>query len=101
LNKCIRKFFYKRKTESVRKIIVPGNSQSLWKAVRTAKDVNLSSLPTHIFEANVEIKIENLVDCFANHFDSKIKNLLEELNVDPNVYNVKRKVNAPNKCSCP
>ena len=97
MNKCISKFFYKRKTESIRKIIVPGNPQSLWKAVRTAKDVNLSLLPTGMFEANVEIKEENLVDCFANHFEGKVQNLLEEVKVEPNVYNGKRKVNAANK----
>ena len=39
LNKEIRKHFYIKRKENVRRKIIPGNSKSLWDAVKTAKDI--------------------------------------------------------------
>ena len=45
LNKEIKYFFFQSKGKSVRHGIIPGNSKSLWDAVKIAKDINSNSLP--------------------------------------------------------
>ena len=76
LNREIRNFFHTKKNERIRKIILPGNTQSLWKAVKVSKDVNTSSLPSSMHEENVEIGENTLPDRFASFFDKKVKKLL-------------------------
>ena len=93
LNREIRNFFHTKKNERIRKIILPGNTQSLWKAVKVAKDVNTSSLPSSMHEENVEIEENTLPDRFASFYDKKVKKLLEEVQIDDDVYNGRRKVN--------
>ena len=92
LNQDIKNYFSKKRTEKIRKIIVPGNSKSIWKAVKVAKDVNTTTLPTTMFEKNVEIPENLLPDRFAGFFDIKIKNLLEEVEVDDSVYNGRKQI---------
>ena len=81
----------------VRKMVIPGNTNSLWKAVKTAMDVNISSLPKTLYENEQEIPNEELPDRFAKYFDTKIKNIIEELAINEEVYNGKRKVEENNK----
>ena len=69
----IKRFYHNRKTNEVKRAIIPGNSSSLWKAVRIAKDVNFNNLPDTMYEAESEITSSKLVDRFAAFFDSKIK----------------------------
>ena len=45
LNKEIKYFFHKQKIRKIRNGILPGNSKSLWNAVKVAKDINVNSLP--------------------------------------------------------
>ena len=82
LNIEIRKFFNENKSKQVRRTIKPGDSQSLWKAVRNAKDTNTSTLPKCMFLDGIEISNSSLPDSFASHFDSKISALLNEVSVD-------------------
>ena len=96
LNIEIRKFFNENKSKQVRRTIKPGDSQSLWKAVRNANDTNTSTLPKCMFLDGIEISNSSLPDSFASHFDSKISALLNEVSVDDSVYNGDRKVNAIN-----
>jgi hypothetical protein len=65
---------------------VPGNSQSIWKAVKTGKDINVTSLPSTVFKENMKIKEKMLPDSFANYFDNKIIKLLVKIQIDDNVY---------------
>jgi hypothetical protein len=64
LNKEIRDLFQKKKSKKVCKTIIPGNTQSLWKAVKIAKDVNVSHLPKTFYENNQEIPRDSLPDRF-------------------------------------
>jgi hypothetical protein len=72
----IKGFWNKSKSLQVRRIIKPGNSQSLWKAVNMARDVNLDSLPRSMCENAQEIQREVLPDKFASFFHNKIVTLL-------------------------
>jgi hypothetical protein len=81
----------------VRKKVIPGNTNSLWKAVRTAMDINVSSLPKTLYENEQKIPNEGLPDRFAKYFDLKIKNTFEELAKNEEVFNGKRKVEENNK----
>ena len=42
LNKEIKKIYYLNKGNCIRRKILPGNSKSLWDAVKVAKDINLA-----------------------------------------------------------
>ena len=92
LNKEIKRFFNTKKTVNVRRVIKPGNCQSLWKAVKIAKDVNLDSLPKSMSENNIEIPNEILPDRFAKFFNNKIVQLLADVTVHDEVYNGSRRV---------
>ena len=48
LNKEIKNFFHEKKKSKVRRKIQPGNSTSLWKAVKKANDVDINELPNTI-----------------------------------------------------
>ena len=45
LNREIKAHFHMKTKTNTRRSIVPGNSSSLWKAVKVAKDVNTNDLP--------------------------------------------------------
>ena len=53
LNKEIKKYFYHSKATSVRRGIMPGNSKSLWEAVRISKDINSSMIPDEMFQNQI------------------------------------------------
>ena len=55
LNSEIKRYFHNQKASKVRRSIYPGNTGSLWKAVKTAKDVNTKDLPSTMYENNVPI----------------------------------------------
>ena len=97
LNKLIRRFFFNTKAERIRKIILPGNSESLWKAVKAAKDINVNSLPKRMFENNYEIEEDSLQQRFASFFDQKIKKILDDVKISPMVYNGINKITNGNR----
>ncbi len=45
LDKVIKNYYHSIKAKDVRCKIVPGNSKSLWQAVKVSKDLNVSKLP--------------------------------------------------------
>ena len=93
----IRQFYHKKKATSVRKAIIPGNASSLWKAVNIAKDVQTNLLPKTLFESGNQIQPEDVPESFARFFDNKIKDVLADTSIDPNVYNGTRKVDSEPK----
>ena len=97
LDSKIRSFYHKRKTNDVRRSIIPGNTSSLWKAVNVAKDVHKNTLPKTLFKSNEQISPAEVPESFAKFFDDKIKHVLEETMVDDTVYNGVKKVNAESK----
>ena len=97
LDRIIKCYFNETKSKKVRNMIIPGNTNSLWKAVKTAMDCNVSNLPKTLFKNNLEVPIDAIPDRFAEYFDLKIKNILEEVRIDETVYNGTRKVEEENK----
>ena len=82
------KFYYhNNRARTIRRCIKPGNSKSLWTAVKCAKDQNHNGLPATMLESGVEIPKANLPDRFANYFDKKIKDVIGRIELDENVYN--------------
>ena len=82
------------KTSLVRRGILPGNSKSLWTAVKKAKGLNVTQLPETLTLNSLTIPNDNLPDSFADFFSNKVKNIVNECNIDQNVYNGTRKINA-------
>ena len=58
----IKCHFFQEKRKKVRRGILPGNSKSLWTAVRIAKDQNIESLPKTLYSNGIEIKGKTLQD---------------------------------------
>jgi hypothetical protein len=83
--------------KQIRKIIQPGKTRSLWKAVKVAKDVGTSTLPSTMFERSIKIKESTLTDRFADFFDTKIKNLHNEVERDDSVYNGRKLITTTDK----
>ena len=93
LNKEIKHYFYQHKGNTIRKNILPGNSKTLWDAVKTAKDINQSSLPEEMFFNQIKVDPNNLPSVFGTFFLNKVKSITDNININPNVYNGIRKVN--------
>ena len=68
LNKEIKQYFYIQKSNQVRRSILPGNSKSLWDAVRIAKDQNAPALPDNMSVNETIIENCNLPTEFAKFF---------------------------------
>ena len=96
LNKEVKSHFYREKTKNVRRGIIPGNSKSLWSAVRVAEDTGSESIPNRMKYVNKVVTGQEVADCFAYFFDTKVRNIVNSLRVDPGVYNGVRKLNSQN-----
>ena len=92
LNFEIKNHFVSIKRKNVRRGIIPGNSKTLWDAVNVAKDRNIEDLPQKMYKNNTHIPNSELPDVFANYFDSKVCNILNDVTIDATVYNGKRLV---------
>jgi hypothetical protein len=79
LNKFIRNYHYEERKQHIRKKIVPGNSKSLWDAVKIARDIEPTHLPTEMVKDGVCYALEDLPMAFSNHFESKIRDLEKDL----------------------
>ena len=55
INKELKIHFNTTKAKRVRRNIVPGNTASLWRAVKIAKDINVTSIPNIIKENGIHI----------------------------------------------
>ena len=78
----------------MRKGILPGNSKSLWKAVKIAKNVSPTSIPINMKINNTVIPSHNVADSFAIFFEKKVAKIVGETVVNQNVYNGRRKLMA-------
>ena len=92
LNKDIKSFFHKTKAKSIRKTIIPGNSKSLWDAVKKAKDLNTQNLPDTLFLNKIKQNPSKHASTFADFFSNKVKTITNQTNIDPGVYNGFKKV---------
>ena len=55
-------------------------------------NVNVTNLPKTLYKSNTEIPQESMPDRFAVFFDSKIRKLLDELEICEDKYNGERKI---------
>jgi hypothetical protein len=78
-------------------VIVPGNTGSLWKAVKAAHDSEVNQLPNMMFHNDSLIADSSLPDVFAAFLDVKVKTLVEKTAIDDTVYNGMKLVNSENK----
>ena len=97
LDKEIRHFFHACKSKKVRRNIIPGNTGSLWKAVKVANDADSNQLPSSMYLKGKEIQSNSLHDHIAQSFDKKIKDIISTLSVDDSIYNGKRMIIPQNK----
>ena len=97
LNIEIKNHYLCIKRNNVQRSINPGNSKSLWSAVKTAKDVNISNIPKELYLGNQKVKSDDIPDAFASHFINKINSIVNESNIDrDHVYNGTRKITPQN-----
>ena len=68
----IKTHYTNEKRKKVRRNIVPGNSKSLWDAVKCAKNLNTEKLPSQMFKNDIQIEDYKLEDTFADYFEEKI-----------------------------
>ena len=93
LNVEIKHHFTNLKTNSIRRQIIPGNTKSLWDAVKLAKDMDTPKLPTQMYNDNNLINEEDLPDMFADLFGDKVRDIVNGVQISNTVYNGKRKIN--------
>ena len=73
LNFEIRTHYYSEKRKNVRKNLIPGNSKSLWKAVNTARDTGVTSIPCNLTYGNITVGEHERSDYFASFLKRKLK----------------------------
>ena len=93
----IRAHFRKQKTNDIRRSIKPGNSKSLWQAVKTAKNINPETIPTNLTYNAITVPPNSIPDSFADFFEKKVNDIHNEAKIDPSIYNGNRKVNSDSK----
>ena len=77
LNIEIKNHFMYEKTKTLQRSIIPGNSKSLWKAVKIAKNTNSDEIPNEMTVENTKVNFESLPDAFAEFFSTKIEKIVE------------------------
>jgi hypothetical protein len=68
LDKEINSHFHSIRFKDVKRSIVPGNSQSLWRAVKIARDVNTSALPNQLYFNDVVVSAGDQPDTITIFF---------------------------------
>jgi exonuclease III len=97
VDKEVKQFFNRQRVNNLRKLIVPGNTKSLWKAVNMAKDTCNNIMPKTLFENGVEIDQDKVADVFGSFFDRKVRTVLAEVRINDGVHNGRRMVDAADK----
>ena len=92
VDKEVKQFFNRQRVNTVRKLIVPGNTKSLWNAVNMAKDTCNNILPKTLFENGIEIDQDKIADVFGSFFDRKVRTVLAEVRINDGVHNGRRMV---------
>ena len=92
LNKEIKDYFEGVKVSSIRRVGL-GTGADLWKAVRIAKNIVTSDLPSNLTVGGVPVPSGDVANSFAKHFKAKIVLNLSKTKVKINeVYNGKCKL---------
>jgi hypothetical protein len=91
LNKEIKIYFSSVKTKNVRRVEVPRNAGSLWKAVKAAHDSEVYQLPNRCFLMIPWLLMAPCRMCLQGQA------LAEKTLIDDTVYNSKKLLNSENK----
>ena len=62
--------------------LIIGGGVNLWKAVRIAKDLKSESIPATLTLNDVPILPGSSAECFAGHFNDKIKTNVNQTNAN-------------------
>jgi hypothetical protein len=84
------------KRNNVRRRIIPGNSKSLWNAVKMSMDSVIDPLPDLMTRGGVPIGGHERSGCFAAFFSEKVSSITDSTLIDPLVYNGTKKLAAGN-----
>ena len=68
INAEIKNHFHSEKKKEVRRRILPGNSKSLWNAVKVSKNIGTCSLPKAMTVNGVKVDVHER----SNHFATNI-----------------------------
>ena len=88
LNKEIKSYFVENKTGKVKRAI-SGNKNNIWKAVKMAKNLSQTSIPSYLTFGGLQVPVNQLADSFASHFQSKVSTNVLKTKVNSSVYNGK------------
>ena len=92
LNKEIKEYFVGLKVSSIRRVGL-GNGANLWKAVKLAKNIVTSELPSNLTVGGAPVPVGGAANSFANYFSEKIRTNSSKTKVDfEGVYNGKCKL---------
>jgi hypothetical protein len=94
LNKYIKSFYFEERKQHVRKKIIPGNNKSLWDAVKIAKDIEPTPLPTTVTKGGLNYSGKDVPAAFSSFLKSKIVDLEENLTTHDGVYNGRKLINS-------
>ena len=72
----------------MRKGILPGNTKSLWDAVKIAKDQNVSSIPKSMKLNGANIDYNKLPEKFGDFFTEKVRDIIASSTIDDTIYNL-------------
>ena len=79
-------------TQNVRRNMIPGNSKSLWDAVKIAKDLNIEPIPTNMYGEGELLTHADMPDHFASFFNKKVIDIMSATVIDNEIYNGEKKV---------
>ena len=71
LNAEIKSFYFSKKQDSVQKGILPGNSRSLWSAVKIAKDTGTDEIPLNMSYKGEPVASDEVAESFAHFVEEK------------------------------
>jgi hypothetical protein len=100
LNFEICSHFRSIKRNNVRRSIIPGNSKSLWDAVKMSMDSVINPLPDLMTLGGVPVGGHERSGCFATFFSEKVSSITNSTLVDPLVYNGEKNLLLATSCSC-
>ena len=97
LDRKIKKEELKTNKKRIRNKILSGGQKGLWEAVKMAENKPHNAVPKEMTQGNEKFTTDKeLAQGFAEFFKKKVEDIVKETEIDQNIYNGKRKINAPN-----
>ena len=98
MDRKIKKEELRNDRKRVRTKILHGGQKGLWDAVKIAQSKPQNQIPNEMTQSNKEFKTdESIAQGFANFFEKKVEDIVARTEIDPNVYNGKKKVDSASK----